>query len=57
MNFLGKLVTKLLPKKRIVQMGAAIVIAIAAVALGMPTGELKKAICDAPVIEQSSGIE
>lgn len=57
MNFLTKLAAKLLPKKRIIQMGAAVVIAIAAVALGMPTGDLKKAICDAPVIEQSSGIE
>ncbi len=57
MGFLKKLVTKLLPKKRIVQIGAAIAIAIAAVALGMPTADLKAAICDAPVIEQSTGIE
>ena len=35
---------------------SAVVIAIVAVVLGMQTSELKNAICDAPVLEQSNGL-
>lgn len=49
MNF--DLIKKLLDKKKVIGIVAAVVIAAIAAAMGMSSGALKEAICDAPVVE------
>lgn len=50
-EILKKMVAAFISKKRVIGWVSAVVIAFAAGALGMSTGEIKDAICSTPAIE------